>query len=274
MKKYLVITLLPLLFCNLVGQITFNFKTITEFGLDKFHVSGYKYVTADIPAKKIYMYNLNNSLYKTINIPATTYSLQGVSYISENLFDLDPGVEFIAESFNTSSGCKLYVFDESGATLFSRDSGYTTGTAHYDHIFFNRAQVYYDGSGVKMKVNIKYSNKIEVYNLPGSITCSGCSSGIVNSVASGEGTEILGDEASFYPNPTSDQLKLKYQLPPGWKSAKIKIYDINGKLVEDFNITDFFDFIYLPTDYNNGMYLYSLIVDDKVIKNEKIVLMK
>jgi len=273
MKKYLIITLFSLLFCNLVGQITLNFKTNYFFGLDKFHLSGYKYISADIPGKKINIYNLNNSLFKTINIPATTFSLQSIGYLSENLFDLDANMEYIAIT-SSSSGNRFYVFDESGTVLFMRDSFSLAGPAHFDNVFSNESAIYFDGTGVKMKLRSTYNNKHEVYNLPGTILCLGCSSGIVNSVASGGGSEILIDEASFYPNPTSDQLKLKYQLPPGWKSAKIKIFDINGKLVEDFNITDFFDFIYLPTDYNNGMYLYSLIVDDKVIKNEKIVLMK
>lgn len=279
MKKYLIITLFSLLFCNLVGQITLNFKTSKNIYLDKFHISGYKYVSPDIPNSKIYIYNLNNSLFKTITIPSTVYPITAVMLVSENIFDLDAGVEYAVQTRSvttTSSGnifYAAYVFDETGSTLFFRDSGLVSPYSS-SNILENRSGLFFDGTSVKMRIDIHPIKNYEIYNLPGSLPCAGCSSGIVNSVASGGGSEILIDEASFYPNPTSDQLKLKYQLPPGWKSAKIQIYDINGKLVEDFNITDFFDFIYLPTDYNNGMYLYSLIVDDKVIKNEKIVLMK
>lgn len=280
MRKYFFVSFLALLFCNINGQISLSFKTSNNLYLDKFHISGYKFVSPDLPANKIFIYNLNNTLFKTINIPATIYSKTAVMSVSENLFDLDAGVEYAVQTrtvTSTSSGnvffYATYVFDETGSTLFFRDSGMVSQHSS-SNILENNSGFFYDGTSVKMKVGIYGSGKCEFYNLPGSLPCAGCSSGIVNSISNGGGTEIISNEASFYPNPASDQLKLKYQLPPGWKTAKIKVYDINGKLVEDFNITDFFDFIYLPVDYNNGMYLYSLIVDDKIIKNEKIVLIK
>jgi len=45
-------------------------------------------------------------------------------------------------------------------------------------------------------------------------------------------------------------------------------------MLEEFKITSTFDFIYLPSNYNNGLYFYSLIVDEKLIKTEKIILNK
>jgi hypothetical protein len=63
-------------------------------------------------------------------------------------------------------------------------------------------------------------------------------------------------------------------LPKGYKTAEINIYDLQGKLIENFKVTDTFDFIYLPSDYNNGMYLYTLMVDGKAIKTEKVILNK
>lgn len=272
MRKLFLLTCL-IFFFQVNAQISLSFKSTNNLYLDKFHISGYKFVLPDLTAKKIYIFNLNNTLYKTLNIPVTTYTLIGVSYVSENLFDLDNGMEYLLRASNSSSGSKLFVCDETGPILWSRDSAQLS-YQYRDDTFENDNIIFFDGTGAKMKIFSSGANKYEFYNLPGTIPCKGCSSGIINSVASGGGNEVLGDEASFYPNPATDQLKLRYQLPPGWKSAKIKIFDINGKLVEDFNITDFFDFIFLPTNYNNGMYVYSLIVDDKIIKNEKIVLVK
>lgn len=260
------------------SQITFSHKSKKCY-LDKFHLSGYKYVQPDLANSKVYIYNLNNTLFKTLNIPATTYSKESVFSVSENLFDMDAGVEYAVQTktiVNTSSGTTFYyaayVFDETGTTLFYRDSG--VFVAHSSgNILENNGGFFYDGTSVKMKVNIYNTINNEYYNLPGSLPCAGCSSGIVNSISNG-GTEVIADDVSFFPNPASDQLKLKYQLPPGYKEAYVRIFDISGRLVEQFQITDAFDFIYLPVNFNNGMYIYSLIVDDKVIKNEKIVLAK
>jgi tricorn protease-like protein len=69
-------------------------------------------------------------------------------------------------------------------------------------------------------------------------------------------------------------LKLRYSLPKDYKEAEIRIFDMKGSLIETYKITDTFDFIYLPTSYNNGMYLYSLVVDGIVAKTEKVILAK
>lgn len=260
------------------SQITFSHKS-TNCYLDKFHLSGYKYVQPDLVNNKVYIYNLNNTLFKTLNIPSTVYPKDNVLSVSENLFDLDAGVEYAVQTksiVNTSSGTTFYyasyVFDETGTTLFYRDSGMFISHSSAN-VLENNGGFFYDGTSVKMKVNIYTTGKSEYYNLPGSLPCSGCSSGIVNSISNG-GTEVIGEDASFFPNPASDQLKLKYQLPPDYKNASVRIYDLSGRLIEQYQITDSFDFIYLPVNFNNGMYLYSLVVDSKIIKNEKIVLVK
>jgi hypothetical protein len=48
----------------------------------------------------------------------------------------------------------------------------------------------------------------------------------------------------------------------------------NAMRIENFKVTGTFDFIYLPSDYNNGMYLYTLLLDGKAMKTEKMILNK
>jgi hypothetical protein len=140
---------------------------------------------------------------------------------------------------------------------------------NYDGIFT-------DGAITKMVLKIGAGPNItkhEVYTLPGTIPCRGCVNGTVTGLAQ---NPISTDpvNATFYPNPVTENLKLSYKLPKDCKLAQIKIHDLQGKLVEDFKVTDAFDVIYLPSNYNNGLYLYSLIVDGKIIKTEKVLLNK
>ena len=156
-----------------------------------------------------------------------------------------------------------------------RDSA--TVNAYVPNIFSNTDGVFYDGVKTKMRLSVANANgnpaKIEIYDLPGSIPCSECSStGTVSGISAPNNPGT--NNPVFYPNPVVDELKLKYELPKDYKNAEIKIYDLQGKLIEEFKVTNTFDFIYLPSDYNNGLYLYSLIIDDKKIKTEKIILNK
>jgi hypothetical protein len=62
--------------------------------------------------------------------------------------------------------------------------------------------------------------KYGVYNLPGPILCASCSNGIVSGRPENTGNKMT--DASFYPNPVKDHLKLKYELPPNTKKLKLK----------------------------------------------------
>ncbi|MBP7810370.1 MAG: T9SS type A sorting domain-containing protein [Bacteroidia bacterium] len=289
MKKIFLL-LAILVSCNFSAQITLDHSTLVtnaNFGqggfLDKFHVSGYKYVVSvGGVSGGIDIYNLNHTLFKTITVPIAFAG--GYYFISENLFDLDNGVEYLVwrYSFGPTYTTNISILDESGAVLFTKDSaslgGIMTNQGTSPNIFMNQDPVYYDGTGVKLKLAIwnQYNStgykRTDIYNLPGTIPCNDCTAGITT-LMSNPGSST-NSNAEFFPNPVADQLKLKYKLPAGSHLAEMKIYDTQGKLVDEFKITDHYDFIYLPTNYNNGLYLYSLIVDGKIIKTEKIVLNK
>lgn len=117
--------------------------------------------------------------------------------------------------------------------------------------------------------------RTEIYTLPGTLPCVQCNEGgIICGIPALPPATANASGAVFYPNPVTDQLKLNYKLPAGCKTASINIYDLQGKLIENFKVTDTFDFIYLPSDYNNGMDHYTLLFDGKAIKTEKVILNK
>jgi hypothetical protein len=262
---------------------TYNFTSI-YLSLDKFHLSGYKYVKADGASLTIQIYNINHSLYKTISIPPQPSPIIRVKYVSEQLFNLDTLIEYTISTYKYVSGppatqdAQFKIYNENGTLIMFRDSANLseTGINQVASVFGNSEAVYFDGVNTKMALSLMalgVPGRTAIYTLPGTIPCVQCSSsGTVVGISSPGSANP--SNAVFYPNPVTDQLKLKYELPKDYKTADIKIYDLQGKLIETFKVTDTFDFIYLPSDYNNGLYLYSLNVDGKTIKTEKIILNK
>lgn len=282
----------------LVSAILFFALVITAFGqtfeysypaipnqnalsLTYFSQAGYKYCIIDKPNNQIRLYNVNHSLYLTIAIPSCGPDYY-VYLLSDNLFNQNSSIEYLLHcvSYGNPAFSRVMGYDQSGNLFFYKDSA-SVGNQDYDQIF-NSSAVYYDG--VKFKLQLSRNNgsvngsplSYEVYDLPGSLPCISCTTftpGAANSIGL-TGKSASQAEAVFFPNPVTDQLKLKYHLPPGYKNAEIRIYDMQGKLVENYRVTDAFDELYLPSGFNNGSYLYSLIVDGNVVKTEKLILLK
>ncbi|MBK7667770.1 MAG: T9SS type A sorting domain-containing protein [Sphingobacteriaceae bacterium] len=286
MKKAILLFILAASL-NVDSQITLDHVYKGGFYMARFGANGYKYVEV-VGTASVNIYNLNHTLLNSFLVPPpynnnlySSTTVRYMYYVSDNLFDLDNGFEYAIVTNPSGAGpiMNLTIFNDSGSMILSKDSASFAGSSAIgSDAMRNIDAIYFDGLSTKMKIGYSaipgYAYKrTEIYNLPGNLPCAGCTSGVVSSI-SGQGDNGLIEDAKFFPNPTSGQLKLKYKLPDGSHLAEMKIYDMQGKLVDEFKVTDTFDFIYLPTNYNNGLYLYSLIVDGKTIKTEKIVLNK
>lgn len=284
MKNAFVI-ILALLASVSFGQITYQTTypiANGTFSMVKFHDIGYKYVRKDFLNYNFKIYNLNHTLYKTINIPSQALALKSVDYLSQRLFDNDSLIEYALLTGNGPYYFQFKIYKENGTLVMFRDSACYGGTglgatSGIQNVFNIQEPVFFDGISTKLKLTILSGlggfGRDEIYSLPGTIPCITCSSGLITGLSTNGENPVI-EPPQFFPNPVSDQLKLKYKLPEGTHLAEMKIYNTEGKLVDEFKVTDDFDFIYLPTNYNNGLYLYSLIVDGKVVKTEKIVLNK
>lgn len=69
------------------------------------------------------------------------------------------------------------------------------------------------------------------------------------------------------PNPFSDNTVIKYVIPQDAQNANLLIYDMNGKQIEQFVLTQkgMGSIVLEGSHLEAGMYLYSLIVDSKVM---------
>ena len=278
-KKILLPFILSfLLITSLRSQISID-QTYngTYFSIVKFSSAGYKYVVDDHTARTLKIFNTNNTLLTTINIPSQIPANYFVYNLSDNLFDLNNDFEYVVMTQASSSPSKVYVFKDNGTQMFFLDSAYFDSGNLNGNSVLNQVSIFNNGTGAKMKLG-RFStfpgsiSKWTVYSLPGTIPCIQCSA--TGTTVGRPEYQNNNSEPVFYPNPANDQLKLKYELPKDYKTAYVKVQDMQGKEIETFRVTNDFNFIYLPKDYNNGLYIYSLIVDDKVIKREKIILSK
>ncbi len=256
------------------SQVTFDTSIPGGVSLIKLHNNGYKY--KQYAANTITLYNLNNTVYKTINIPTQSVAPNSIGYISENLFDLDNDIEFavyyLTDGTLPTKGY-FYIYNEDGSTLFYKDSVSLTQpiSVTVPNIFDNTQIVYYTSSGAKLKLNMENGNT-NIYNIPGTLMCNYCPSDIVSFVTNPNSSNNLTFET--YPNPSNDFTKIKYTLPENANKGEIIIYDIYGKEIKKYSITNAFDNITLSNeDLPSGTYLY-LLKANNYSSTKKVIVIK
>lgn len=273
MKKSILTTLILISFSNLVkSQITLD-GTIqnsswTEFGITNMAISGYKYYLIDESANELKLYNLDLSVYKTITIPIslTNDSLSDyeLGYVSENLFDLDNGIEYVFYSdlkLNTSIAF-VKIFDEDGSTLFYSDSVDIYGFFNFDEI---TPFIYNTSEGVKMKIRKKFSQENKFYSLPGSLL----------SVKPISENSPIAKVLNAYPNPSKETVTIEFELPNGSNKGTIMIYDQLGNSIKSYDVDDKFKKIMISSsELSAGTYYYSLQTDLGSSQGKKMIVIK
>jgi hypothetical protein len=89
-------------------------------------------------------------------------------------------------------------------------------------------------------------------------------------------TSTIVTKTSFnlFPNPNNGSMQLDYDLG-GYSNATMKLYDVTGKLITSYKLQNNKGTILInEQDLNNGIYFYHILVNDKSIKNDKIVIIK
>ncbi len=78
------------------------------------------------------------------------------------------------------------------------------------------------------------------------------------------------------PNPFTTSSQIKLYVPDNIKNATICIYDLSGKQIEKINIANRgeIQISLSSSNLNDGMYLYSLITDGKIIATKRMIITK
>ena len=252
MKKLVyAVSAIILYFSQVVNaQITLD-HTFDEYVTYNSDVDLYVPLYTNNNSNNIELYNTDYSLYKNILItPPEGYKLFTTSFAyltpSRKFFNNDYKIEFFVmfqtetplADYNNNYILKLY--NEDGTVLKDFGNSYSILYPSF-HIVNNQYRLsivryYLSGS------TISYTT--DIYSLQG--TSAG-----VNEMKSVRMQQP-------YPNPANSVIVLPYQLKQG-ESSTMRIYDIQGKLIETKQIDSFFDKIMLNVSgYSQGLYLYEV----------------
>lgn len=280
MKK---IFLIILLFAAIItkGQITLEATYDTASSnlyMVTLEVDGDKYVKVErqtFSHRAIILYNLNHSIWKTIDcssFPKTDscngylnygrYNFQ-VLYITQHLFDSDDGIEFMY--YNTSCGDDYNnvftgIYNEDGTAIFTQYGAAPSVQLNVPIVF---KPIYNTVNGTKMILSFPVTNQAKVYSLPGTLTTSN-----MLLLDNSHGAALF----SAFPNPSSNQITIDYKLPLGTQKGEIVISDMNGKEIKKYSVDNSFSNLVIPTnELMKGMYLYSLKGDGKILETKKII---
>lgn len=95
-------------------------------------------------------------------------------------------------------------------------------------------------------------------------------------VNSEESPIVIEHKRSFtlFPNPNNGSMTMIYDLGKD-TNASMNLYDVTGKLINTYDLQNTNGAIEINEDQlHNGIYFYSILVKEKVIKNNKIVIIR
>lgn len=200
----------------LVHAQTLEHTYNTAIGLFKVDFNECVYTNFNEATKTLKIYDINHSLLKTIVINTNDTDI-AVGYVSKKLFNQDNQFEFLLTSTSPSKSVKIY--NEQGNAIFTKNSNTYIGVS-----------IQNTQAGTKMIVNSSTVNGsiitpyVEIYSLTGELFW----------IFSPTQPEPLIEDRSFaYPNPTDG-----YLIIPGESNSTVRIFNINGSLVEEYKCTE------------------------------------
>jgi hypothetical protein len=120
-----------------------------------------------------------------------------------------------------------------------------SGTSNIRYVFFNTAN-----PSDTVSVIVRYNSAVGINNISAS--------------------DVFFSD--IYPNPSSNTANINYSLPKNTTSARISIRNILGASITDLELNDLSGKKTINTnELNDGIYFYSLIVNEKVFYTRKLV---
>ncbi len=251
--------LIPAIFFALIanvvfGQITYETTYNGYTGIVDLTNSGCKFYVAEKQTETLKLYNLDHSLWKTINldIPAG-YELLNVYHVAEMLYSLDGTVACSYSCFNTNPSIDYIsqVIDENGNVLVTiQDATIATPWDACDE-------------GAKLIALITDytpgNQTAKVYGLPGNIYAS------VNS------NNMLEFQHAF-PNPSNSTVTIPYTLPDEAESGELIFLNSQGQEISNYPLNKKNEKIQINTgQWVPGIYLYQVKTEQSVSETYKLI---
>ena len=250
--KYFVFSILFVLAISARAQITLEhtyFVTPSvDFQLDQVDSGIWKYVYCN-KVDSIVLFNLDHSVDRTIKVPWPSVNSFSLTMLTKHLFDLDGNYEYLVQGPDNppNNWNMIRIFREDGTLDFACDSciyAYIENTNEGAKMLISRSQLL---------------NQFQVYSLPGKLpSCQTYLASVNPSVTN----ELEFVPTSAYPNPTSGQIRIAYQLPMGTFSGEIVVTSEAGAEMKRYRVTNAFsDLLIDGSEFPSGSYFYKVVTD-------------
>jgi hypothetical protein len=231
MKK-LFTSLLLLFTVQLTFTQTFEYQYTGDYGaIYQVAENEYVYGILNYTLRQFSIYSLDHTLIKTIQL--TPDSIIGYQYVnlSKTLFNSDSKFELVY-NYQANSTYGVRVVDEDGNVLFFEPDAWGVTLKNTDQ-------------GAKMILSYVTREIIKVYSLYGTVF---------------KVDEKNPDYIShLFPNPSSDKVKIDFNVPGNEPNLVLSIYTIDGKLINQLNISSKLTPLQLDVStLDPGVYLYRI----------------
>jgi hypothetical protein len=276
MKKTLLVIICLLSFWTkkVDAQITLDFEIDTiAFGTNEFYCidisnSESKYIYLNERENKFSLYNLDMSVFiENIKLPIGDSLKNGfvVMYVTRSLFDCDStNIEFAYSSPFNSDRKPFRVLRTDGNILLEVDSArgpYHFGGGTGGSIIISPIKNTSEGTKLFLDI-LNPSNKgIKVYSLCGELPLK--YNEIVNSK----------EYVKVYPNPSNTIVNVELVSNAVQDDLEFIIYSYTGAIIEKLIIEKGSKKkVMNVANYNNGAYVYALLVNNQLLQNGKLII--
>lgn len=186
---------------------------------------GFRYVFFNKAAKTLEFFDLDHTQVQVIDLAAALDNgnavMRQVLYITQFLFDLDPGIEvmYVVAGGPGTESATTYIMDESGTIIqaFPNEAGHVRINIPQAHF-----PIYETPQGAKMILSHQADLSAKVYSLPGHLPAGMIPSG---------STPGIAGEVKAYPNPASDAVRFELDPSMDPNALTIRFYSSLGSLV-------------------------------------------
>ena len=262
MKKLMISGLFVLLAFLTFAQVTLDKRYEYSTTVVKLENSGYKYYLMDVPAAQCRIYNLDHSLYKTINcpVPSGCY-LYDIKFVSEKLFDSDAGLElaYVYYKYIPTQSSYYYEYD---CNIINEDGSVITNIDGALYLYVNQVAeklllfaYCYDLSTFPEKI---WTN---IYSIPGSS---------ISAISlEKSATDIF---LNAYPNPGINSVKVAYNLPDDVIFGTLHLVDQSGESLKTYTVDNHIDHLDVDVSgFSSGLYYYFIEYNQKRTPSKKLV---
>lgn len=286
MKKFFLSLVLLSLCTASFTQITKHGEIIPSEneglkGLLLLDVSGLKYAFYKLDISysgndSLFLYNMDYSVFKKIKIARTSFQNKTPYYFSENLFDNDNDIEYIADDMDENFSPCVNIYNESGEIQQAFNNYYLP----YNEVGVNGSKIgnsfinppIFNVDNTARMILLYAPNdgtpfRYDIFNLFGMLVTDN------NGIKLGEITPLY--KIAAYPNPARESFQIDYELPLGVNEAKLELLNINGTSIKSYSIDNTFNKLLIDTStLKSGIYIYRISSGGKLIGTGKVVIEK